>query len=88
MHRHRVPLLARWGGHVVLSLFLRAQVTDCCSSPSGALQRHTKVAGAGFAKPSSTLPRLILNFYSPPSLALTCEKRPERGGTELRSQKL
>ena len=26
--------------------------------------------------------------HSPPSLALTCEKRPERGGTELRSQKL
>ena len=25
----------------VLSLFLRAQVSDCCSSPSGALQRHT-----------------------------------------------
>ena len=29
-----------------------------------------------------------LVHYSPPSLALTCEKRPERGGTELRSQKL
>ena len=32
---------ACWWREPVLSLFLRAQVTDCCSSPSGALQRHT-----------------------------------------------
>ena len=31
---------ACWWREPVLSLFLRAQVTDCCSSPSGALQRH------------------------------------------------
>ena len=32
---------ACWWREPVLSLFLRAQVADCCSSPSGALQRHT-----------------------------------------------
>ena len=35
---------ACWWREPVLSLFLRAQVTDCCSSPSGALQRHTHKA--------------------------------------------
>ena len=32
---------ACWWREPVLSRFLRVQVTDCCSSPSGALQRHT-----------------------------------------------
>ena len=32
--------------------------------------------------------RVSFCYYSPPSLALTCEKRPERGGTELRSKEL
>ena len=81
------PCCLGWWREPVLSLFLRAQVADCCSSPLGALQRHTHTHGEYLLVGSLPNTELMSRcpqswvFKCPPLGCLpTCRKAPEPCG--------